>query len=157
MKFPNTGPGPWDDEPDREEWRAFGLPCLVRRGPSGAWCGYVGLPSSHPYHGVSYSDPLCGHAGCYDHNIDVYVHGGLTYAASCDGDETTGICHVPQEGEEDNVWWLGFDCAHAGDLTPKHDGLLSRFATEHGYTYRDIAYVKGETTRLAEQLAGVKS
>ena len=45
-------PGPWDDEPDRVEWRdeATGLPCLLRRGSPfiGVWCGYVALPPDHP-------------------------------------------------------------------------------------------------------------
>ena len=39
--------GPWDDEPDRVEWRVPELPqlaCLVVRGPLGSWCGYVGVP-----------------------------------------------------------------------------------------------------------------
>jgi hypothetical protein len=153
VKFPNAGAGPWDDEPDREEWRSHGLPCLVKRGPSGAWCGYVGVPPGHPWHGTSYNEALCGHEGCYEHHIEVNVHGGLTYAAPCDGDEGEGICHVPQEGEPADVWWLGFDCAHSGDLSPKHDGLTSKWATQFDYVYRDLAYVKGETARLAEQIA----
>ncbi len=34
-------PGEWDSEPDREEFRHAGFPCLVVRGPMGALCGYT--------------------------------------------------------------------------------------------------------------------
>lgn len=45
------GDGPWVNEPDRVEWRYKGLPCLLKRGPLGNWCGYVGVPPEHPLHG----------------------------------------------------------------------------------------------------------
>jgi hypothetical protein len=65
--------GPWQDEPDKKQWRdaATGLPCLIVRGPVGALCGYVGVTADHPLHGKSYED------------VDVEVHGGLTYAEPC--------------------------------------------------------------------------
>ena len=56
----------------------------------GAVNGYVRIPESHPWHGLDYDD------------IDVNVHGGLTY------------------GHGD---WVGFDCMHLGDYwpgSPKH-------------------------------------
>jgi hypothetical protein len=33
--------GPWDDEPDKVQWpdEATGLPCMVKRGPVGSFCG----------------------------------------------------------------------------------------------------------------------
>lgn len=39
------GEGPWTAEPDKRQWRdeATGLPCLIVRGPHGAFCGYVGV------------------------------------------------------------------------------------------------------------------
>lgn len=128
--------GPWDSEPDRVAWVDIvtGYPCLVRRGGSGAWCGYVGLPSGHPDHGAGSDDP------------PVDVHGGLTFSRGCEGDPITGICHVAEDG--DHVWWLGFDCAHYMDATP----LLSGVIGEHG-TYRDLAYVRAEVVSLAQQLA----
>lgn len=94
--------GPWHMEPDRLEFRFKGLPCIMSRGSSGAWCGYVGVPPGHPWHGKSYNE------------VKANVHGGLTYANPCQGH----ICHVPNPGESGDVWWLGFDCAHAGDLGP---------------------------------------
>jgi len=123
----------WKTEPDRVEFEHAGLPCILRRGPLGAWCGYAAVPPGHPYHGKSMDD------------IQVDVHGGVTYAEACQGE----ICHVPKPGEPDDVWWIGFDCSHAWDLVP---GML-RYGVSAGQIYRDRAYVTGETKRLAEQLA----
>lgn len=134
------GEGPWDGEPDRVDFKAHGLPCFISRAAvSGAWCGYVGVPREHVSYGQDYAavDRL------------VLVHGGLTYSAPCD--EAIGICHVPEPGEPDDVWWLGFDCGHAGDLMPAMFFGPASFALL-GDVYRDMAYVREQTERLAAQL-----
>lgn len=132
--------GVWDSEPDKIQFadEAIGLPCLIVRGPVGALCGYVGVPEGHPLHGKDYDD-----AG------DIDVHGGLTFANSCSpkAKEDRGICHKPAPGEPDHVWWLGFDCAHSGDVCPSLDR-----ADCYG-EYRDIPYVEAECRKLAKQLA----
>jgi hypothetical protein len=141
------GEGPWIEEPDRVEWRAHGLPCLLVRamysgGGGGQWCGYVGVPPGHPWHGRALDDEV-GH--------DIDVHGGVTYAAPCQG----AVCHVPAPGEPDDVWWLGFDAAHAFDLQPGTRKLLADLDMpadlRRGDTYRDVAYMRAECERLAEQ------
>ena len=142
--------GPWQDEPDRIEFPHAGLDCLLHRGPSGAWCGYVGVKPGHPWHGVGYSTcPIsCGVNYCDhrpEHRLD--VHGGLTYAAACGGH----ICHRSAAAEP--RWWFGFDCAHAGDISPAYQNIA--VFTDLGEVYRDVAYVQGETERLAEQLAAI--
>src|SRR5258707_18375 len=46
--------GPWDAEPfNKVVWvdPATGLDCMLIRGGMGAWCGYVGVPKEHPWHG----------------------------------------------------------------------------------------------------------
>jgi hypothetical protein len=61
------------------------------------------------------------------------------------------ICHVAASGEPDPVWWLGFDCAHSGDLSPS-------YAKRYSYgedIYRPISYVERECTSLARQIASV--
>ena len=141
--------GPWDSEPDKEVWidEATQLDCMVIRNRSGCWCGYVGVSPGHPFHGASYDDP------------EVDVHGGLTYADSCDGH----ICHVPVTGRPDDVWWFGFDCHHAGDLSPGSIKFDLEFRAAHPEfadvvdrdTYRTIEYAKVETRRLAAQLAAM--
>lgn len=58
------GQGPWQDEPDKVQWRdgATGLPCLIVRGPHGAFCGYVGVLDTHPWHRKDYNQ--CTAATC---------------------------------------------------------------------------------------------
>ncbi len=124
--------GPWDAEPEnRLEWREHGLPCLMLRNGSGSWCGYVGVVPGHPAYDKHYND------------VEVEVHGGLTYGNRCQGH----ICHVPLPGETDAVYWLGFDTAHSGDAVPSYDRHWE------GDSYKDIAYVRREVNQLAEQLA----
>lgn len=124
---------PWMNEPDREEFEHCGYPCLIQRSEGlFNFCGYVAVPPGHPDHGKEYND-----------GIKVEVHGGLTYSNFC----LNNICHTPKEGEPDNVWWFGFDCAHAGDYCPAVPYFRGRAI------YRDINYVREEVKRLAEQLA----
>jgi len=119
-------PGAWDNEPDRDEWRAHGFPCLIVRNRYGALCGYVGLPPGHPLHGKDYSD---------DETADLDVHGGLTYANACAGH----ICHVPREGEPAEVWWLGFDCGHSCDIQPGMVAMLNKSSPGLGGSGNDLS------------------
>src|ERR1700683_1388455 len=98
--------GPGDNEPDKKQWldADTGLPWLIVRHPRlGHLCGYVGVPPSHPLHGKSWDD-----AG------DFAVHYGLTFSDKCQphDNESMGICHPVEAGEEGNIWWFGFDAAH---------------------------------------------
>jgi hypothetical protein len=143
------GDGPWQQEPDKVEWRdaATGLPCLIRRSEaSGALCGYVGVPPSHPWHGLDYQE------------VEADVHGGLTFADRCHEQVEHGICHTPEPGEPD-VWWLGFDCGHLLDILPGTRAHLRRvgfwrelFPDE---TYKPLAFVQAEVESLAAQAAAV--
>ncbi len=112
----------------RELFHHLGLPCLIRTNQWGAWCGYVAVPPEHPWYGKSWGD------------IDADVHGGGTYAETCNDI----VCHVAVTGEPDNVWWIGFDCAHAGDLVPG----LPHMPDD---VYRDRGYVVSQVERLASQ------
>ncbi len=126
--------GEWDSEPDYLSWtdERTGLPCLIVRNRLGALCGYVAVEPGHPAFEMKYDDVL------------VDVHGGLTYSDHCHG----RICHVPEPGKPDHVWWLGFDCSHSGDLEPFS---LARGWSDGG-RYRNVSYVKGECASLARQL-----
>ena len=124
--------GEWDDEPDKLQWTDIdtGLVCLIVRGPVGALCGYVGVPEGHPWYKT---DP---YADC---------HGGVTFTGFCqEANDEHGICHVG----DDTPWWIGFDCAHSGDLTP--GAMYDR--GEWFSTYRNINYVKRECALLAQQV-----
>lgn len=118
------GPGPWQDEPDEASWtdESTGLPCRALRNGAGAWCGYVGVPPTHEFYRVYYSDiPY------------LPVHGGLTYS-DFKGNET---------------WWLGFDCGHYCDYVPHPD--LCKFSGGI-QNYRTLEFVKAECSRLAQSL-----
>lgn len=130
----------------------------------GPWCGYVGVPPGHPWHGAD------------ARSLDVWIHGGLNYSASCDVDMPIedGICHVPAPGRPGDVWWLGFDCGHWCDGhwcdgSPAMDALLARIAPELDIEYRKlmdslgidaprtgiyrtVSYVRAEVERLARQV-----
>lgn len=122
---------PWEGEPNNEQWvdERTGLPCRIRRHPEHLHlCGYVGVNKDHSFFGLTDED-----------FTGVHVHGGLTYAGT----------------EDDGIHWFGFDCAHAGDLSP---GILihlleSRIAGYVDYLrdeeYRTWDYVKAEVERMA--------
>jgi hypothetical protein len=151
---PDYGDGPWNNEPDKIQWidETTDLDCLIVRNPMGALCGYVGAPPGHPWHGAGYND------------VDVSVHGGLTFAASCqeNAPEGHGICHVPEPGRPADVWWLGFDCAHGGDVIPKMIEYEKNLPAEltayrRDDQYRDVAYVTEQCQQLAAQIHEVLS
>lgn len=142
--------GAWLHEPHRVNWRKHGLDCMILRNPATfGWCGYVGVPPTHPAYRKKYDD------------VDVGVHGGLTYADECSGH----ICHIADEAA-DKTWWLGFDCAHGGDFLPKNaqlrQELLKQFSQlfsgpdlhEHYWTCDEAAR---ETESLAKQLSEMRS
>lgn len=149
------GPGPWQDEPDKMQFtdEETGLPCLIVRNNGGALCGYVGVSEDHPWHGLDYNScpSVCGEDWCgHSPGSRIEVHGGLTFSDKCadTGDPSKHICHLPDEGEPDSVWWLGFDCAHLGDVSPAYDSMFNAEGS-----YKDVAYVKSEIRSLARQLS----
>lgn len=127
--------GPWDSEPDHEQWRCdiTGYHCEVtRHRVFGNWCGYVHLEPGHPYYG----EPVCSELLM---NID--VHGGITYAIS-------GQTILRKLTFQPPVWVLGFDCAGWGDLIP----FFGNDPINDQTSYKDLGFVKFETRRLAYQL-----
>ena len=135
------GFGPWQD-------KETGLPCLIVRNRSGALCGYVGVERVHPWYAKEYSEKG---------PREMEVHGGLTFASKCtpphpDFAEHRRICHIPSPGESDDIWWFGFDCAHAWDLSPGR--TPPDFASGED-VYRNIEYVKIEVAELARQLRDI--
>ena len=123
---------PWETEPNRVEWTTkAGYHGLMVRGYHGAWCGYVGLAPDHPLYGKNYQE------------VDVSVHGGLTYGEYCQDD----VCYKPKEGEPEHLYWLGFDCVHGYDYAPNLPWYSADWKT-----YKDVVYVSNEVEELADQL-----
>jgi hypothetical protein len=150
------GEGAWQSEPDKISWTdaATDLPCLMVRNRAGAWCGYVGVDPSHSYHSVDYAD------------VDINVHGGLTYSGLCDPDATEeeGICHIPEPGKSHDIWWFGFDCLHFQDIGPVYEMFDNQRRAEDPTwpvkpaslrvyeSYKTQAYVEAQIAHLAHQL-----
>lgn len=152
-KLEKWGDGPWVKEPDNVVFVAHGLQySVLRHAEMGHLCGYVALPRNHPLYGLHYDDEIVG---------DVSVHGGMTYS----GERFEG---------DPNDWWFGFDCAHAGDLSPGLASIgrrarsspdpaiaqmwaeldeMERKASFRAWdTYCTVEYVVGQCASLAEQL-----
>ena len=159
-------PGPWDGEPDEVRFQHEGYDCVVRRHPRlGHLNGYVRVPEGHPLHGKPHSatapweclrgrrvDPVRtpvislfvqqqGERVPLDLALD--VHGGISFSGPAWWAEPAG-------------WWLGFDTGHGGDTQPAMLDFCAKLAADFPHvpmTYRDLAYARAETERLASQLA----
>lgn len=142
--------GPWMTEPDRVQWTHAGFACLVLRHPRhGFFCGYVAIDVAHPFYG---KHPL-------REDLPIDTHRGLNYGAKCDG----LICHVPEPGMPDDVWWLGFDLGHVWDIAPGLDARLERSlglqpirSDIFKQQYRTIDYAKRATEELADELRATR-
>lgn len=150
--------GEWDNEPDKLQWldEETGMPCLIVRNRLGALCGYVGVTKDHRFYGTDYdSVKLSDNDESYDEAHYPPAHGGLTYANVCqEGPEARTICHVVEEGEDDDVWWLGFDCLHAWDTSPGMMALdlRSSIYSPPENSYKNLAYVQNACAELAKWL-----
>jgi hypothetical protein len=138
------GPGPWQSEPDKVQWTDpdTGIACLVVRNEIGSLCGYVGVPEGHPWHGQQFREIHTGPD----------LHRELSYSHECQGDPNgKTVCHVAADGEPETLWWLGFNCAGAFDLSPQFLAppiSLSPRRREH-MTYMPLAYVQAQCAVLA--------
>jgi hypothetical protein len=152
------GPGPWSDEPDKAQWidERTGFDALAVRSRMGFWCGYVGLPPGHPWHGRD-PDPDDG-PGLPIGGVSVDFGG---YCAEGGEDQQPVVCHVPEPGRPDRVWWLGWHNGHADDLAPTLDvsirQILSRAAALPDLStwgvYRPLTAVKAQVLLVAAQCA----
>ena len=158
--------------------------CVIIFHDGGFRCGYVGLPKGHPLYGKDYNDKL---KATFEEILDqpfgkrnpfqmllftfnnnqpedevqlgLYfdVHGGITYSDG--GDNSTHPI-------ESSLWWLGFDCGHAGDdkdweLVEKLWGdepvVQRRLEYEkeihfEGDVLRTLEYVQQECKNLVDQI-----
>lgn len=133
----DTTDKPWEHEPDHVMFMSeAGYICEIKRHPTlKHLCGYIYIPFGHPDYGKGYND-LYG-----DNYAALTVHGGWTYSHD-GGDDDGGKYTI-----------FGFDCAHAGDLSPGIKEMLD-IAERKGWveeTYRDIAYVTEQLEAAARQ------
>ena len=130
----NATDKPWEHEPDHVMFMSeAGYVCEIKRHEAHKHlCGYIYIPFGHPDYGKTYNE-LYGES--YDAAPD--VHGGWTYSNN-GGDDDGGKFTI-----------FGFDCAHAGDLSP---GIPTAptFLRVHE-VYRDIAFVTEQLENAAKQ------
>lgn len=124
-------PGPWHDEPDRQEWiipSAPGVALLALRNMhQGHWCGYVGVPAGHAWHGKQIA---------FLGMEEWTPHQGITWAKD----------HAPDHSAQKSrgLWWVGFHCGHFDDDMP---GV--RLPPRLAWAYRSLDYVAAEVERMA--------
>lgn len=152
------------------------FPCaIVTEHRMGHLCGYVGVPPHHPWYGKDYDSIEArvhggltygeheqpGHAAnvaALEGRAEKYANlPALPGRPLSDGrpniwqrqldaaKKDSGDHHYPYNTGQD-VWWVGFDCAHLGDLVP---GLNP----SSGDVYRDEEYVRQEIKGLVSQAA----
>ena len=115
--------GPWEHEPDKAMIEHAGYVCeLIRHPVHKTWLGYVYVGEEHPLYRNVDEDDT------FDY-LD--VHGGVTYKG---------------DGK------FGFDCNHAGDMSPMF-GTMTNGPAE----YRTLEYATDEVKRLAQQLRNYDS
>lgn len=118
------------------EGEHLGFKWTVVHNGMGYRCGYIRVPKNHPWHGKGYDD------------INADVHGGLTFAEK---DVPCG------QGELDDGYWVGFDCAHcrdAQDPTLPCDKDIKMFNL--GSIVRTQKYVENECRELCKQASTIK-
>lgn len=164
--------GPWNSEADKVAWidEHTGFGCIILRQVDGTLSGYVGVGPDHPLYGFD--------AAAVPLGVSCEVHGGITYGKECEVNrselrakgkprqERYTVCHITRtrwvqdhenvqttqdEFEHEELWWLGFDTNHAGDLIP---GVRNKKPRKSD-VYRDQAYVYANCVALAKRLKEV--
>lgn len=151
---------PWEIENNFAKWLSpTGLYCaIVRHSHLGHLCGYVRAPYSLTKRLMAYGragmiHPFKPHRRIKRYMSDYYGISGL----ECHGG-VTGVFHgLPHYRASEGVW-IGFDCAHAGDLVPgmkeTYDRMKALYPILDGdyETYKDFAFVRQECEELAKQV-----
>lgn len=129
----NWPDGPWDEEPDRQEWTAAGFAaCVVRHREMGHLCGYLRIPNSI----LNEAKEL----------VDCTFEDSFPEDAKAE--------HVPKPTWWDpqqvaGETWAGFDCAHWQDLYPAMESTLSRMGVIN-FHYHAFHEVIGAVEKWAD-------
>jgi len=128
-KLKHLGYGEWVEEYDKLKFEYLGYECMVHRVFSqesmqpnhyfgGHLCGYVRVPDGHILFGN-------------EEIKEIACHGGLTYSSN------TSFSHGH---------WIGFDCAHSGDVVPSMELLSNKNKNQE--SLRCIQQVKDQLRKL---------
>jgi hypothetical protein len=148
--------GPWDGEPDREQWSdpMTAYPCLAIRSDIGVWAGYVGVYQFHPAFGVELENLPHVTWHCYTDEIHFIEPPPEDPNAVVDVDDPKGSI-LATVRMPDYLWWFGFDFAHGGDAIPCMSTMdVHMKTTPRGRkeTYKDLEYVKKTCATIALEL-----
>ena len=140
--------------------------CIMLRQKNGTISGYVGVSPEHPLFGFE--------ADAVPVGVSNTVHGGVTYGKACEVNrferkasgkprkERYTVCHTTwvrtvqhyrtvqttEDEFHEDLWWLGFDTDHPGDLVPG-----GRYGEgRKGDVYRDQSFVYANCIELARKL-----
>ena len=127
--------GPWHAEPDRVELEQDGIPCLLLRGPMGAWCGYVGLPREHSW---ARADLITG-----GHPTSPWPE----HAPEITYQKRSPPTNAPPGHATECEQWIGFSCVTPGGSTLEIQALLDGSGPPHDY--RELARAEEEIRCLA--------
>lgn len=139
---------PWLQEENRYQFYYRGYPCLILRNHMGAFCGYVGITEKNRFYGI----PM--------EKLSFSVHGGITFAGYGDDASYGGhhFCRPSKDKDGNQLYWIGFDCAHKYDYCPavahqlKEAGVEPSLYLPKDKTYRTVNYVIGELQFLVDQI-----
>jgi hypothetical protein len=121
-------------EGDEREFEDSGYHCIVHRDRgAGYWSGFVGIPDTHPYHGIAYDDVE-----------EIDIHGGLEFSGP----------QIESGHGRPGLWYFGFDCDHFDDVTPKELSSLDpvSLSLKRTASYKRVEFVEQEVRKLAGQL-----
>ena len=140
--------GEWMHEPDRLTFQQAGLDCLIQRNEATFTLnGYASVGPHHPFYDKK--ELVMERVSC---------HGGVTWAGRCSGILSREPLLV-DEGIDEELYWIGFDCAHAWDLAPGIEFGMTRILPRPpgiDAVYRTFDYVKAEVEALAEFLTSAE-
>lgn len=122
----------WDYEQDLFIGKHKGYKYIVKRMPLGHLCGYVRLTKN---------DELFK-TNLMDEDIYLRVHGGITY--------TSPGNPLDYFSESSKFFYIGFDTAHGGDVSPAMVDFLKDMPS-YG-TYKDLPYVRKQCKKLINQI-----
>lgn len=116
-------------EGNKKDFRYKGYACHIRRVGvpyMGHLCGYIEVQRTHILYGKDYDDI----ENIYDYELP--AHGGLTFS-----------------GFVNDEYWIGFDCAHAGDLLPMFVGE-DFYPPQKNDTYKTMEFVENNIKAIID-------
>lgn len=118
-----------EQEGNEKDFNYKGYGCHIRRVGipyMGHLCGYIEIPRTHNLYEKDY-DTI---EKIYDYELP--AHGSLTFS-----------------GYVNNEYWIGFDCAHVGDLLPMFVGedIYTPVKTD---TYKTMEFVENNIKEIID-------